>query len=64
MNTNEIHKVTKETTKETKALIWCKHCFDKLWETAHKEGWGGDDIEKRLETNIRTIGGDPYLFGG
>lgn len=36
-------------TKDDKEILWCKDCFDDLWEDAYKNGWGGDDIESQLE---------------
>jgi hypothetical protein len=36
-------------TKKEEERIWCKDCFDDLWEEAFKNGWGGDDIENQLE---------------
>jgi len=50
IKTNEIHRAIKENI----TLIWCKRCFDKLWKTALNDGWGGDDIEKRLEAIRET----------
>ena len=36
-------------TKDEEELVWCKFCFDDLWEDAVKDGWGGDDIEDMLD---------------